>query len=63
MDVIREYVAREHVRPVVLNHLELSLTENETVGQLLAQLSILEPLETSLPNAEEVLPPPDEVKL
>jgi predicted transcriptional regulator len=36
-EAIREYVSRKRVRPVVLNHLEQSITENEALGKLLAE--------------------------
>ena len=36
-EAIQEYVARKRVRPVVLKHLEQSLTENEELGSLLAR--------------------------
>ena len=36
-EAIREYVSRKRVRPVVLNHLEQSITENEALGKLLAK--------------------------
>ena len=36
-EAIREYVTRRRVRPVVLNHLEQSITENEALGKLLAK--------------------------
>ena len=36
-EAIREYVTRKRVRPVVLNHLEQSITENEELGKLLAR--------------------------
>lgn len=36
-EAIQEYVARKRVRPVVLKHLERSLTENEELGRLLAR--------------------------
>lgn len=36
-EAIREYVSRKRVRPVVLNHLEQSITENEELGKLLAR--------------------------
>ena len=31
-EAIREYVTRKRVRPVVLNHLEQSISENEDTG-------------------------------
>ncbi|MGB7934337.1 MAG: hypothetical protein WCH04_19350 [Gammaproteobacteria bacterium] len=36
-EAIREYVTRKRVRPVVLNHLEQSIAENEELGKLLAR--------------------------
>ena len=36
-DAVREYVERRRVRPVVLQHLERSMEENEELGRLLAQ--------------------------
>ena len=36
-EAIREYIQRKRVRPVVLNHLEASMTENEALGKLLAK--------------------------
>ena len=36
-EAIREYVARRRVRPVVLKHLEDSITDNERLGRLLAE--------------------------
>jgi predicted transcriptional regulator len=36
-EAIHEYVIRKRVRPVVLNHLEQSITENEELGKLLAR--------------------------
>mgnify|MGYP000125572630 FL=1 len=36
-EAIREYVTRKRVRPVVLNHLEQSISENEDLGKLLAR--------------------------
>ena len=36
-EAIREYVQRKRVRPVVLSHLEESMTENEELGKLLAK--------------------------
>jgi len=36
-EAIREYVTRKRVRPVVLNHLEHSMIENEELGKLLAK--------------------------
>lgn len=36
-EAIREYVHRWRVRPVVLKHLEESITENELLGRLLAE--------------------------
>jgi predicted transcriptional regulator len=35
-EAIREYVTRKRVRPVVLNHLDQSIAENEELGKLLA---------------------------
>ena len=35
-EAVREYVERRRVRPVVLRHLEDSMTENEQLGKLLA---------------------------
>jgi predicted transcriptional regulator len=36
-EAIREYVSRKRVRPVVLNHLEQSIADNEVLGKLLAE--------------------------
>ena len=36
-EAIRDYVQRKRVRPVVLNHLEASMTENGALGKLLAK--------------------------
>jgi predicted transcriptional regulator len=36
-EAIREYVTRKRIRPVVLKHLEQSITENEVLGKLLAK--------------------------
>jgi predicted transcriptional regulator len=36
-DAIREYVHRRRVRPVVLEALDASMTENEKLGRLLAE--------------------------
>jgi len=36
-EAIREYVTRKRVRPVVLNHLDQSIAENEELGKLLAK--------------------------
>ena len=36
-EAIREYVTRKRVRPVVLQHLEQSIDENEELGKLLAK--------------------------
>jgi predicted transcriptional regulator len=36
-EAIREYVAREHLQPVALNHLEQSIAENEALEGLLAK--------------------------
>ena len=36
-EAIQEYVTRKRVRPVVLDHLEQSITENEELGKLLAR--------------------------
>ena len=36
-EAIREYVTRKRVRPVVLNHLDQSIAENEELGKLLAE--------------------------
>jgi predicted transcriptional regulator len=36
-EAIAEYVRRRRVRPVVLEHLERSLDENEELGHLLAR--------------------------
>jgi predicted transcriptional regulator len=35
-DAIRDYVRRRRVRPIVLQHLEDSMSENEDLGRLLA---------------------------
>ena len=36
-EAIREYVSRKRVRPVVLQHLEQSIADNEGLGKLLAE--------------------------
>ena len=36
-EAISEYLRRKRVRPVVLQHLEDSMTENEELGRLLAE--------------------------
>ena len=36
-DAIREYVRRRRVRPIVLEHLDHSIAENEELGRLLAE--------------------------
>ena len=36
-EAIREYIKRKRVRPVVLNHLDDSMEENDELGKLLAQ--------------------------
>jgi hypothetical protein len=36
-EAIKEYVVRKRVRPVVLRHLEDSITDNEELGRLLAE--------------------------
>ena len=36
-EAIREYVSRKRVRPVVLQHLEQSIADNEVLGKLLAE--------------------------
>jgi predicted transcriptional regulator len=36
-DAIRDYIRRQRVRPVVLDHLEDSMDENERLGRLLAE--------------------------
>ena len=36
-EAIRDYLTRKRVRPVVLNHLEQSIAENEELGKLLAK--------------------------
>jgi predicted transcriptional regulator len=36
-EAIRDYVRRRRVRPVVLDHLEDSISENEELGSLLAR--------------------------
>jgi len=36
-EAIREYVSRKRVRPVVLQHLEQSIADNEALGKLLAE--------------------------
>ena len=36
-EAIREYVSRKRLRPVVLNHLEQSIADNEVLGKLLAE--------------------------
>lgn len=36
-EAIREYVVRRRVRPIVMKHLEDSISENERLGRLLAE--------------------------
>jgi predicted transcriptional regulator len=36
-DAIRDYVRRRRIRPVVLDHLEDSIADNEELGRLLAR--------------------------
>ena len=36
-EAIREYVSRKRIRPVVLQHLEQSIADNEVLGKLLAE--------------------------
>lgn len=36
-EAIRDYVRRRRVRPVVLDHLEASIADNEELGRLLAE--------------------------
>ncbi|MGB5614462.1 MAG: hypothetical protein WBM67_17600 [Sedimenticolaceae bacterium] len=36
-EAIREYLSRKRVRPVVLQHLEQSIADNEALGKLLAE--------------------------
>jgi predicted transcriptional regulator len=36
-EAIRDYVQRRRVRPVVLDHLEASIRDNEELGRLLAE--------------------------
>jgi len=36
-EAIRDYVQRRRVRPVVLDHLEASIRDNEELGRLLAK--------------------------
>ena len=36
-EAAREYIERRRVRPIVLQHLETSMEENEELGKLLAQ--------------------------
>ena len=36
-EAIREYVSRKRVRPVVLQHLEQSIADNEALSKLLAE--------------------------
>jgi len=36
-EAIRDYVRRRRIRPVVLDHLESSIAENEELGRLLAE--------------------------
>ncbi len=36
-EAISEYVRRKRIRPVVLNHLEASVEQNEELGKLLAR--------------------------
>ena len=37
-EAISEYVSRKRVRPVVLNHLDDSMDQNDELGKLLARL-------------------------
>jgi len=62
-ETTRELVAHKPVRPAVLDHLAQSIDENAALGRLLAGLSSLEPLAASFPDADEDLPPPDDVTL
>ena len=36
-EAVREFVRRKRVRPIVLKHLDDSITENEELGRLLAE--------------------------
>lgn len=36
-EAIRDYLLRKRIRPVVMKHLEDSITENEELGKLLAK--------------------------
>ena len=36
-EAIRDYVQRRRIRPVVLDHLEASIRDNEELGHLLAK--------------------------
>ena len=36
-EAIRDYIQRQRVRPVVLKHLDDSISENERLGELLAE--------------------------
>ena len=36
-EAIRDYVQRRRIRPVVLDHLEASIRDNEELGRLLAK--------------------------
>ena len=36
-EAIREYVKRKRIRPIVLNHLDASMDENDELGKLLAR--------------------------
>lgn len=36
-EAIQEYLARRRVRPIVLDHLRDSISENEKLGKLLAE--------------------------
>ena len=36
-EAIRDYLQKRRVRPVVLTHLEQSMTDNEELGRLLAK--------------------------
>ena len=36
-EAVREFVRRKRIRPIVLKHLDDSITENEELGRLLAE--------------------------
>jgi len=62
-ETTRDLVAHNPVWPSVLNHLEQSIADNDAMGRLLAELSILEPLDVSFPDVDEDMLTPDDVKL